>query len=74
MIRNRLIFGVNQDKIHEQLHSEGRGQTFTHARAICRATEAAQAQLMIMSSQEHEKVYIKQEMDVLARHWQKCYK
>ena len=74
IIRDRQVFGVKQDIIRERLLSEGGGLTLTRAIAICRAAEETQAQLMIMSNQEHEKVYVKQELDVVARHGRKCYK
>ena len=74
MIRDRIVFGVKQDKIRERLLSEGAGLTLARAVAICRAAEATQAQLMIMSNQEHSKVYIKQEVDIVARQGRKCYK
>ncbi|KAK2709280.1 hypothetical protein QYM36_013070 [Artemia franciscana] len=74
MIRDRLVFGVKQDKIRERLLSEGAGLTLALAIATCRAAEATQAQLIIMSNQEHSKVHVKQEIDVVTRQGRKCYK
>ena len=74
IIRDRLVFGLKQEIIRERLLNEGGGLTLTRAIAICRAAEATQAQLMIMSNQEHQKVHVKQEVDVVARHGQKSYK
>ncbi|KAK2718493.1 hypothetical protein QYM36_005727 [Artemia franciscana] len=67
MIRDQLVFGVKQDKIRERLLSEGAGLTLARSIATCRAAEAIQVQLMIMSNQEHSKVHVKQEIDVVTR-------
>ncbi|KAK2707572.1 hypothetical protein QYM36_015319 [Artemia franciscana] len=72
MNRDLLVFGVKQDRIRERLLSEGAGLTLACAIATCKAPEATQAQLMIMSNQE--KVNVKQEIDVVTRQGRKCYK
>ncbi|XP_065584468.1 uncharacterized protein LOC136043480 [Artemia franciscana] len=74
MIRDRLVFAVKQDKIREQLLSEGAEPTLARAIATYRTAEATQAQLMIMPNQEHSKVHVKQEIDVVTRQGRKCYK
>ena len=74
MIRDRLVFGVKQDKIQGRLLSKGAGLTLACATALCRAAEVRPAQLMIMSSQKHSKVHLKGEVRVLTRQGQKYYK
>ncbi|KAK2704046.1 hypothetical protein QYM36_017622 [Artemia franciscana] len=69
-----LLYGWQQDKIRERQLSEGAGLTLACAIATCRAAEATQAQLMIMSNQKHSKVHVKQEIDVVTRQGRKCYK